>query len=95
LKVRGHKSGPTRCDTEKYTANVNVSNIGAGLCGATDWRLPSLQELGTIVNYNQVTLSQQTYSVDINYFPNSQPSLYWSSSVVTTMPGTPISEMAS
>jgi len=70
----------TRCDTEKYTADVNASNNGAGLCGATDWRLPDLQELGSIINYNQVTLNQQTYSIDINYFPNSDSARYWASS---------------
>src|SRR3954470_17629731 len=37
----------TRCDTEKFIADVNA---GAGLCGQTDWRLPSRRELRTIAH---------------------------------------------
>jgi hypothetical protein len=35
----------TRCDTEKYVADVNA----ATLCGNNDWRLPNSEELNTIV----------------------------------------------
>ena len=61
----------TRCDTKKYVNDIN----SGGLCGASDWRLPSKQELLSIVNNNNVSPA-----IDSNYFPNSQSSYYWSSS---------------
>ena len=36
-----------RCDTEKFTADVNA----AGLCGKTDWRMPTHQELYNLAEY--------------------------------------------
>jgi len=65
----------TRCDTEKYVSDINAGNSGAGLCGATDWRLPSKHELTSIVNNSKVGPS-----IDAAYFPNTQSSYYWSSS---------------
>ncbi len=65
----------TRCDTEKYVADVNASNSGAGLCGATNWRLPSKHELNSIVNNNAINPA-----IDANYFPNTKVGGYWSSS---------------
>lgn len=63
-----------RCDTEKYIADVNASNSGAGLCGASNWRLPSKSELISIVN-NGTT----SPSIDSNYFPNTELVFYWTS----------------
>jgi hypothetical protein len=53
----------TRCDTEKYVADVNA----AGLCGFTDWRLPTVKELESIVDFS----GTNTAAVDPNYFPNT------------------------
>lgn len=39
-------SDSTNCDTEKFVAQVNA----AGLCGAKDWRLPTLNELNNSLN---------------------------------------------
>lgn len=67
-----------RCDTEKYTVDVNSGNGGAGLCGATDWRLPTNGELRSIVNLNINTISS---AIDTNYFPNTiiaAKTYYWS-----------------
>ena len=61
-----------RCDTEKYIADVNASS---GLCGSTDWRLPSKSELISIVDN-----SKTSFVADLNYFPNTQNAEYWSSS---------------
>lgn len=66
-----------RCDTEKYISDVNASNSGAGLCGATDWRLPSRHELLSIVNNNN---TGAVPAIDTNYFPNVQALYYWTSS---------------
>jgi len=67
----GTCSDTGNCDTEKYAADVNTQK----LCGKGDWRLPSREELRSIVNY-----STFNPAIDKNYFPNTQSSYYWSSS---------------
>ena len=52
---------------------VDGSNSGSGLCGFTDWRVPSAGTLLSIVNFGQVDPK-----IDVNYFPNTNGS-YWSS----------------
>lgn len=59
------------CDTEKYVAAVNSQ----GLCGASDWRLPSREALRSILDYGSIYPT-----IDTDYFPNTRPSGYWSSS---------------
>ena len=61
----------TYCNTQAFTARVNA----AGLCGAYDWRLPSKEELRSIVDY-----SRYNPSIDTDYFPNTVSSWFWSSS---------------
>ena len=70
----------TWCNTEAYVARVNAANNGAGLCGATDWRLPTREELRSIVNYDRTRPT-----IDTNYFPNTVSSSYWSSSPFATV----------
>ena len=70
----GHNNcwNPARCDTHKFTADVNV----AGLCGASDWRLPTRDELRSIVDY-----SRYGPAIDTAWFPDiGQYWGYWSSS---------------
>jgi hypothetical protein len=69
----GYQAGApaTYCNTQAFVARVNA----AGLCGATDWRLPSVEELTSIVNYNRYGPA-----IDIDYFPNTESEFYWSSS---------------
>jgi hypothetical protein len=59
----------TRCDTQKFVVDVNASK----LCGAANWRLPSMQELQTIVNNER-----NSPATDRINFPNTMSSLYWS-----------------
>lgn len=59
-----------RCDTEKFVADVNAT----GLCGHTDWRMPTIKELQSIVDYDRVDPA-----IDPVYFPNTQSGGYWSS----------------
>ncbi|XDD49355.1 DUF1566 domain-containing protein [Leptospira sp. WS92.C1] len=40
----------------------------------SDWRLPTIKELGTIVNYNF-----ETPAIETALFPNTPSGLYWSS----------------
>ncbi|NEX16856.1 MAG: hypothetical protein C1943_09565 [Halochromatium sp.] len=61
-----------RCDTEKYVEDINAQ----GLCGLTDWRLPSVKELTSITHFGR-----SNPAIDTSYFPNTQPTVYW-----TTMP---------
>ncbi|HOE40874.1 MAG TPA: DUF1566 domain-containing protein [Rhodoferax sp.] len=59
------------CDTEKYTADVNA----IGLCGASDWRMPTVKELESIVNYGRTNPS-----VEWLYFSDTQSAGFWSGS---------------
>lgn len=61
----------SRCDTEKYVADVNA----LGLCGYRDWRMPSRNELLSIVD-NQ----RENPSIDGVYFPNTTNSYFWTGS---------------
>jgi hypothetical protein len=65
----------SNCDTEKYVSAVNA----AGLCGRNDWRLPTREELQSIVNISQFNTAPR---YDIDFFPNPPPSLtlaHWTS----------------
>ncbi len=50
-----------RCDTEKFTQDVNATNM----CGHADWRVPTVRELMSIVRLGA------TPSIDTAYFPNT------------------------
>jgi len=61
------------CDTQKYTAAVNV----VGLCGFNDWRLPKYGELSSIVDRS---IANPGPTIDTAYFPNTINLRYWSAS---------------
>ena len=68
----GYQAGQvdTYCNTEAFVARVNA----AKLCGFSDWRLPNIVELQSIVDY-----SKATEAIDVDYFPNTQFTRdYWS-----------------
>jgi hypothetical protein len=63
----------TNCDTEKFVAAVN----GVALCGASDWRLPSREELSSLVDSS---VASPGPTIDTGWFPNTVASFYWSAS---------------
>ncbi|MCB1659804.1 MAG: DUF1566 domain-containing protein, partial [Pseudomonadales bacterium] len=63
----------SKCNTQAFAQAVNAQ----GLCGHNDWRLPNVEELRGIVNYNKYNPA-----IDTAYFVNTQSDWYWSSSPV-------------
>ena len=57
--------------TQEYVDAVNA----AGYLGYSDWRMPTLHELRSIVDYTKYNLA-----IDTDYFPRVVSSWYWSSS---------------
>ena len=62
----------SRCDTNKYVVDVNA--LTTALCGQRDWRLPTADELMTLVSFGGVTPK-----IDGSYFPNTSGNPYWTS----------------
>jgi Protein of unknown function (DUF1566) len=60
-----------QCDTEKYTQLTNLIT----LCGRSDWRMPHVKELESIVNFSSVNPA-----IDTAWFPNTPASIFWSGS---------------
>lgn len=59
-------------DASTYVAAVNA----AKLCGYSDWRLPTVDELQGIVDYG---VAYPGPTIDGTWFPNTQQWVYWSS----------------
>jgi hypothetical protein len=69
----GYKAGQPEsyCNMDEFKLRVNQQ----GLCGFKDWRVPTLTELATVINYGHAYPA-----VDTAYFPHMQKELFiWSS----------------
>ena len=62
----GNCGNEIRCDTEAYVEYINQLNDGAGLCGVNNWRLPTREEVRSIVDYS-IT---DGLMLDSRFFPN-------------------------
>ena len=68
---------PTQAEIDVHTNSVGYVNYvnSVALCGYTDWRLPTADELQGIVNYG---LTYPNPSIDSTWFPNARGWGYWS-----------------
>jgi hypothetical protein len=74
------------CNTDAFTNAVNTK----GLCGKNDWRMPTVDELMTLVKCSDGKYdtdgsctyyeSVSTPTINSTYFPNTVSDWYWSSS---------------
>ena len=64
-------------NTQAFMKSVNQ----AALCGFSDWRLPTRQELESIIDYGQTSLT-----IDSKIFINIQAKPYWTSVTVSSSP---------
>jgi hypothetical protein len=58
----------------RYTCDQAIA-LDSNVAGSGDWRLPTVEELQTIVEYQVFNPA-----VNSNAFPNTPPSAFWSSS---------------
>ena len=78
LQIPSSLVPPTQPEIDASTNSIgyrNSVNAGSGLCGFTDWRLPTKVELNGIVDASQLT----DPIIDKSWFPNTQSFGYWSS----------------
>jgi len=66
----GDCSGGIACNTRAYVQAINQR----GLCGYSDWRMPTREELRSIVDY------QENFpAIDTSVFPNTVATSFWTS----------------
>jgi hypothetical protein len=69
----GRCKGGVSCDTSSYARAMNEQK----LCGYSDWRLPTREELETLVEFTE---NPKEATINNTYFPEAVPSWYWTSS---------------
>ena len=74
--------GGIPCDTESFVNAVNA----AGLCGHSDWRMPTLPELTSVIDYSQPYGGSQP-AIAPGYFPNTPfDDAYWTATTSAASP---------
>ena len=68
-------------DTKDFLDALNSARFG----GYSDWRLPTIKELTSIVNYG---IPYPGPTIDTGYFPNTVSSFYWSSTTLAYLTDT-------
>ena len=71
----GRCKGKGDCDTHAYVQVINQQQ----LCGFSDWRLPSRDEMLTLIDYNDSGKGSRA-SINTDYFPQTVASWYWTAS---------------
>lgn len=71
-----NEGGGAAGDTSGYVAAVNALN----LCGFSDWRLPTMQELINLVDYGKIGVAP----INTTSFGNTALGYYWSADVLST-----------
>lgn len=72
-KINGGTCVSASCDTLGYIAFIDSTM----LCGASDWRLPTIAELMSILDFGR-----RSPAIDPTYFPNTPyPVSYWTATV--------------
>ena len=66
------------CNTQSFIIDINK----AELCSFSDWRLPTRDELKSIVDY----YVNDDVLIDSKFFPNTQMNTYWTSATVKDDP---------
>jgi len=66
------------CNTQSFVDYINE----AQLCSYSNWRLPTREELKTIINY----YTDDDILIDLDFFPNTQMSTYWTSMTAKNNP---------
>lgn len=70
LKDGGKCRGGISCDTQSYINAVNAKRV----CGYSDWRLPTRNELMSLVRGGD---AGQKTMIDTRYFPSTPGDWYW------------------
>jgi hypothetical protein len=75
----GRCGGGVRCDTHHYRISLNQER----LCGFDDWRLPTREELETLVKFQS---EKSRPAIDDRFFPLAAASWYWTASSNASSP---------